>query len=46
VEFRSFCLVVVGDRQLGGLVETADPAQWHDWVTAVDRVIAERDEDL
>lgn len=22
--------------------ETADPAQWHDWVASVDRVIAER----
>jgi hypothetical protein len=21
---------------------TADPAQWHDWVAAVDRVVAER----
>lgn len=23
-------------------LETADPAQWHDWVASVDRVIAER----
>jgi hypothetical protein len=23
-------------------LETSDPAQWHDWVTCVDRVIAER----
>jgi len=22
--------------------ETADPAQWHDWVACVDRVISER----
>jgi len=22
--------------------ETLDPAQWHDWVTCVDRVISER----
>ena len=22
--------------------ETADPAQWHDWVACVDRVVAER----
>lgn len=25
-----------------GPLETADPAQWHDWVASVDRVIAER----
>jgi hypothetical protein len=23
-------------------LETADPAQWHDWVQSVDRVIVER----
>lgn len=23
--------------------ETADPAQWHDWVASVDKVIAERE---
>jgi hypothetical protein len=23
-------------------LETSDPAQWHDWVACVDRVIAER----
>ena len=24
-------------------LETADPAQWHDWVASVDRVLSERD---
>jgi hypothetical protein len=24
-------------------LETADPAQWHDWVACVDRVVAERE---
>ena len=25
------------------LVTTSDPAQWHDWVACVDRVLAERE---
>lgn len=24
-------------------LETADPAQWHDWVKCVDRVVADRE---
>ncbi len=45
-EHSDAILLLISDMEEGtweNPLETSDPAQWHDWVASVDRVIADRE---